>query len=111
MLLGCRWLHHRPTDRVTKSHGSCPCDYRSFGKVDDSDGPTGIGVESTVVDCTGAKPIILRPYVSKEALEKVIGEFLDPHVLAARSVETGPVRSPGMKYKHYAKSSSSTGGG
>ena len=77
-----------------------------FGKVDVilDGGPTGIGVESTVVDCTGAKPIILRPGgVSKEALEKVIGEVdLDPHVLAAQEVETGPVRSPGMKYKHYA---------
>jgi L-threonylcarbamoyladenylate synthase len=70
-------------------------------------GSTGIGVESTVLDCTGARPIILRPGgIAKEALEESIGDEveLDPHVLATDEdeIEAGPVRSPGMKYKHYA---------
>jgi L-threonylcarbamoyladenylate synthase len=67
-------------------------------------GPTGVGVESTVVDCTGKRPVILRPGgVSKEALEEIVGIVeIDPHVLASREAELGPVRSPGMKYKHYA---------
>lgn len=67
-------------------------------------GPTGVGVESTVVDCTGRRPVILRPGgVSKEALEEIVGIVeIDPHVLASREIPSGPVRSPGMKYKHYA---------
>lgn len=67
-------------------------------------GPTGVGVESTVVDCTGRRPVILRPGgVSKEALEEIVGIVeIDPHVSASREAPLGPVRSPGMKYKHYA---------
>src|SRR5690606_22868447 len=35
-------------------------------------GPTGVGVESTVIDCTGSTPIILRPGgVSKEEIESI----------------------------------------
>lgn len=75
------------------------------GKVDIilDGGPTSVGVESTVLDCTGPVPVILRPGgVSKEALEEILGEVkLDPHVQGGNEVE-GPVRSPGMKYRHYA---------
>lgn len=71
-------------------------------------GPTGVGVESTVVDCTGKRPVILRPGgVSKEALEEIVGTVeIDPYVLGSREIESGPVRSPGMKYKHYAPKAS-----
>lgn len=63
-------------------------------------GPTGIGVESTVLDCTAAMPQILRPGgVTKEQLEAVIGEVrVDP---ALTNEEEAP-KSPGMKYTHYA---------
>jgi L-threonylcarbamoyladenylate synthase len=63
-------------------------------------GPTGIGVESTVVDCTEEVPVILRPGgVTKEQLENVVGTVhLDP---ALMDEESRP-KSPGMKYKHYA---------
>lgn len=63
-------------------------------------GATGVGVESTVVDCTEAIPVILRPGgVTKEQLEEVIGEVgVDP---ALMDDESKP-KSPGMKYKHYA---------
>lgn len=63
-------------------------------------GPTGVGVESTVIDCSGDKPIIFRPGgVTKEQLESVIGEVgVDP---ALTDVEQAP-KSPGMKYTHYA---------
>ncbi|WP_223594905.1 L-threonylcarbamoyladenylate synthase [Neobacillus bataviensis] len=63
-------------------------------------GPTGVGVESTVVDCTEAVPVILRPGgVTKEQLEAVIGEVrVDP----ALTDEASKPKSPGMKYKHYA---------
>lgn len=65
-------------------------------------GPTGIGVESTVVDCTTNPVTILRPGgVTKEALEAVIGPVaLDANL----NDEKAAPRSPGMKYTHYAPS-------
>lgn len=63
-------------------------------------GSTGIGVESTVVDCTEEIPIILRPGgITKEQLEEVVGEVrVDP----ALTDHGQAPRSPGVKYKHYA---------
>ncbi|MDF1508224.1 L-threonylcarbamoyladenylate synthase [Robertmurraya sp. DFI.2.37] len=63
-------------------------------------GSTGIGVESTVLDCTGDIPQILRPGgVTKEQLEAEIGLVkVDP---ALASQDKAP-KSPGMKYTHYA---------
>ncbi|MFS0593710.1 L-threonylcarbamoyladenylate synthase [Cytobacillus horneckiae] len=63
-------------------------------------GPTGVGVESTVIDCTEDIPTILRPGgITKEQLMEAIGEVrLDP---ALQDSEQAP-KSPGMKYKHYA---------
>ncbi|HEX6594798.1 MAG TPA: L-threonylcarbamoyladenylate synthase [Bacillota bacterium] len=62
-------------------------------------GPTGLGVESTVIDCTGKTPVILRPGgITKESLETIIGDVIakstPPHTMAQP-------KSPGMKYKHY----------
>jgi len=60
-------------------------------------GPTGVGVESTVVDCTKDEVMILRPGgVTKQALEAVLGEA----VIDATVTDTAP-KSPGMKYTHY----------
>ncbi|SIS41183.1 L-threonylcarbamoyladenylate synthase [Salimicrobium flavidum] len=63
-------------------------------------GRTGVGVESTVVDCTSDIPVILRPGgVTKEDLEQVFREVrVDPALL---DTEEQP-KSPGMKYRHYA---------
>ncbi|MCM3764042.1 L-threonylcarbamoyladenylate synthase [Neobacillus niacini] len=63
-------------------------------------GPTGVGVESTVVDCTEGVPVILRPGgVTREQLEAVVGEVrVDP----ALAGEGSRPKSPGMKYTHYA---------
>lgn len=63
-------------------------------------GPTGVGVESTVIDCTDEVPVILRPGgVTKEQIEAVIGSVsVDP---ALKNSEAAP-KSPGMKYRHYA---------
>jgi len=66
-------------------------------------GPTSVGVESTVVDMTSSPPTVLRPGgVTVEELREVLGAV---DVAAADSVApptSGPVRSPGMKYTHYA---------
>jgi L-threonylcarbamoyladenylate synthase len=59
-------------------------------------GPTGIGVESTVLLVTGSQPVLLRPGgLALEAIEDEVGP-----VLQARA--EGPIRSPGVKYRHYA---------
>ncbi|WP_411334135.1 L-threonylcarbamoyladenylate synthase [Metabacillus indicus] len=63
-------------------------------------GSTGVGVESTVLDCTQQIPVILRPGgVTKEQLQALIGEVT---VDRALTDETQAPKSPGMKYTHYA---------
>lgn len=59
-----------------------------------------VGVESTVLDLTRDKPVILRPGgISKESLEKSLGKT----VLMAGSIkQNGAPPSPGMKYRHYS---------
>ncbi|MHB9143881.1 MAG: L-threonylcarbamoyladenylate synthase [Symbiobacteriia bacterium] len=66
-------------------------------------GPAGVGLESTVVDCTLPKPRLLRPgEVTPQDLERVVGPVdVDPRVLEVLE-GAGPVASPGMKYRHYA---------
>ncbi|PLR96614.1 L-threonylcarbamoyladenylate synthase [Bacillus sp. T33-2] len=63
-------------------------------------GPTGVGVESTVVDCTEEIPVVLRPGgITAEQLAAVVGEIrMDP----ALSDKTKAPKAPGMKYRHYA---------
>ena len=67
-------------------------------------GESAVGVESTVVAVTGEHPLLLRPgYVTKEAMEAVLGEeVLVSHAILEKLQEGEIVRSPGMKYKHYA---------
>ncbi|ART78272.1 threonylcarbamoyl-AMP synthase [Sutcliffiella horikoshii] len=74
--------------------------HRIAGIVDG--GATGVGLESTVVDCTAETPMILRPGgVTKEELEKVVGKVdVDPALFS--QVELHKPKSPGMKYTHYA---------
>ncbi|ARU60549.1 threonylcarbamoyl-AMP synthase [Tumebacillus avium] len=71
---------------------------RIAGVVDG--GASGVGVESTVLDFSGATPMILRPGgVTREMLQEVIGEVgIDP----ALESGVGTPKSPGVKYTHYA---------
>lgn len=63
-------------------------------------GSTGVGVESTVLDCTEKIPVILRPGgITKEQLEEVCGKVDVDQALISQ--EQAP-KSPGMKYTHYA---------
>lgn len=56
------------------------------------------GIESTVLDCTGKVPCILRSgLVTREMIASVAG---DCTVFVPKAGEK--VRSPGMKYKHYS---------
>ena len=66
-------------------------------------GPCQVGLESTVVDMTGSVPRVLRPGgVTPEMIRSALGAVqVDGSALRPlREGET--VRSPGMKYKHYA---------
>jgi L-threonylcarbamoyladenylate synthase len=58
-------------------------------------GACTVGLESTVVDLSGPKAILLRPGgVPREAIERVIGKLHAPG--------KGPLRSPGQLKSHYA---------
>jgi L-threonylcarbamoyladenylate synthase len=60
-------------------------------------GPSPIGLESTVLDLSGAVPALLRPGgVPAEELCALLGPLAAPAV--------GPARSPGMLASHYAPS-------
>jgi len=76
------------------------------GKIDMiiDGGSVGIGIESTIVDMTSSVPTILRPgYITKEMLEKVIGEVKVDPAITSTGVKSGlRPKAPGMKYKHYA---------
>jgi len=57
---------------------------------------TEIGLESTVVDCTGETPILLRTgSISLAELQAIIPE-------TTAMTPSGPARSPGMLHKHYS---------
>jgi len=62
-------------------------------------GPSAVGVESTVLDLSGARPILSRPGgVTVEAIEAVIGP------VEQRASDPGTLRSPGQLASHYAPS-------
>ncbi len=63
-------------------------------------GPTTVGIESTVVDLSGMRPVLLRPgLLSPDDLAPIIGELEVP---ARQPVEQAPRPSPGMLERHYA---------
>ncbi|MCI2253826.1 threonylcarbamoyl-AMP synthase [Domibacillus sp. PGB-M46] len=63
-------------------------------------GETGVGLESTVVDCTGDYPIVLRPGGVTEADIKAVAGKAETNTVLKKQ-EDAP-KAPGMKYTHYA---------
>jgi L-threonylcarbamoyladenylate synthase len=67
-------------------------------------GPSAVGIESTILDCTGPHPVLLRPGgLARAPIEAVLG-----HALARRATSKGaageaPI-APGMLASHYAPS-------
>ncbi|GGN50233.1 L-threonylcarbamoyladenylate synthase [Oceanobacillus indicireducens] len=60
-------------------------------------GPTGVGVESTVISCREHDVVILRPGgITKEQIEQIV-----PVAEPVNETVDKPA-SPGMKYKHYS---------
>ena len=79
-------------DVYTDLKGRIPCILKG--------GSSAVGIESTVVDCTSTLPRVLRAGgISVEALQTI-----DPCIAMAMSPENGVIKSPGMKYRHYAPS-------
>jgi len=57
-----------------------------------------VGIESTVLDCTGEVPVILRPgKITISQIENVLGKKVE-----LLGDTTQRVNSPGVRYKHYA---------
>jgi tRNA threonylcarbamoyl adenosine modification protein (Sua5/YciO/YrdC/YwlC family) len=71
-------------------------------------GPCEVGLESTVVDVTGCRPVILRPgAVSSKMIMDACREagidVPDETILTHEQAEDNETpRAPGMKYRHYA---------
>jgi L-threonylcarbamoyladenylate synthase len=60
------------------------------------DGPCSVGVESTIVDCTGDELVVLRPGgVTRQRIEEVSGQRVSER-------GDGLVRAPGTLKSHYA---------
>jgi L-threonylcarbamoyladenylate synthase len=60
-------------------------------------GDCELGIESTVISLFHSQPTLLRPgQITREALEDILGRKV------AHPQVSGPIFSPGMKYRHYA---------
>ncbi len=63
-------------------------------------GPAKVGVESTVIDCTGAVPVVLRlGKITAHEIKQIVGNV---EVISSLTENVDQPKSPGMKYKHYA---------
>lgn len=75
------------------------------GKIDAivDGGPCRVGVESTIVDLTEARPRLLRPGgITPEQLLEVLGDLVIDKAVTAQIDKDAVVKAPGMKYRHYA---------
>ncbi|WP_440897920.1 L-threonylcarbamoyladenylate synthase [Amphibacillus sp. Q70] len=62
-------------------------------------GTTGVGLESTVVDCTGISPKIIRPGgVTQAEIELVLDCPVED---STTDLDIDKPKAPGMKYNHY----------
>ena len=62
-------------------------------------GTTGVGLESTVVDCTGEKVTVIRPgFITQSDLESVLGYSIES---TETDSDASQPKSPGVKYTHY----------
>lgn len=81
---------------TTAAHVMAGLDGRIAAVLDS--GACGVGVESTVLDLSGPRPVLLRPGgVTLEVIEAVIG-------MVEQGRMGGAIRSPGMLASHYAPS-------
>jgi len=75
------------------------------GKIDAllDGGRCSVGLESTVLDLVSDVPRILRPGgITLEQIRKVCKDAVYDKAIFGEVPKDAPVRSPGMKYRHYA---------
>ena len=66
-------------------------------------GACRVGVESTIVDLTEQRPRLLRPGgITPEQLTGILGDLVVDKAVTAQIDKDAVVKSPGMKYRHYA---------
>ncbi len=86
-----------PSGRVSPTRAEHVGDLEGLALVLDG-GPCAVGIESTVLDLTGPRPVLLRPgAVTREALEERLG----PIETAAAGAAP---KAPGQLASHYAPS-------
>ena len=77
-----------------------------YGRIDIilDGGSPDIGIESTIVDVSGSKAVILRPgYITKDMLKDVLCDVsTDPAIEGILPQKDIVAKAPGMKYRHYA---------
>lgn len=67
-------------------------------------GPCSVGVESTILDCTGESPVMLRPGgLPREAIEAALKGSLADRAAEGVANDDAPL-APGMLASHYAPS-------
>ena len=64
-------------------------------------GPSTIGVESTIIDCTQSTPIILRPGAITATM---INDLLDSKIDVDVKIRTDQIKAPGLLESHYSPS-------
>jgi L-threonylcarbamoyladenylate synthase len=63
-------------------------------------GPCSVGVESTIINCTQSKPLILRPgAVTKEMIEDTLGITIDLNTPNSGSIQ---IKAAGLLESHYS---------
>ncbi len=76
------------------------------GKIDMiiDGGSCDIGLESSIIDLSGDKPLILRPgFITREDFDEIAsGVEYDKAVIAKTPDKNIVAKAPGMKYRHYA---------
>lgn len=68
-------------------------------------GPCRVGIESTVVDVTGAAPVVLRPGMLRLEAAPPAGTKPEPDATTHEETDAetdAPARSPGQRARHYA---------
>ncbi len=66
-------------------------------------GPTGVGIELTIVACLGDRPTLLRPGgLARDAIERVTGEPLREPAASLQPDQAEAPLAPGLLASHYA---------
>ena len=66
-------------------------------------GDVDIGLESTILDLTGKRPMILRPgAITSDELSEILGDVVTDPAIMEHNDNDAPPKAPGMKYRHYA---------